>query len=120
MQPYRLFLPHQKQKKNELTVFFTHQLKSYILKIVILDGFALNPGDLSWKNMKKMGDCQIYDRTKPKDVFDRIHDAEVIVTNKVVIDKALIDRLPDLKYIGVTATGYNVIDVQAASARNIL
>ena len=90
------------------------------MKIVILDGFALNPGDLSWENMKKLGNCQIYDRTKPKDVFDRIRDAEVIVTNKVLIDKALIDRLPDLKYIGVTATGYNVVDVQAASVRNII
>jgi len=90
------------------------------LNIVVLDGFALNPGDLSWENMKKLGDCIIYDRTKPEEVFDRIHYAEAIITNKVVIDQSLMDRLPDLRYIGVTATGYNVVDVRAAGERNIL
>ncbi len=90
------------------------------MKIVVLDGFALNPGDLSWKGLHELGDCQIYDRTKPEDVFDRIHDAEAIITNKVVINKLLIDRLPVLKYIGVTATGYNVVDIQAAGERKIV
>jgi len=90
------------------------------LKIIVLDGFALNPGDLSWNILRNMGECRIFDRTKPEEVFDRIQDADIIITNKVVIDKLLIDRLPALKYIGVTATGYNVVDVQAASSRNIV
>ena len=89
------------------------------MKIVVLDGFTLNPGDLSWEGLKKLGECQIFDRTKPEEVFDRISDVQVIITNKVVIDRSLINRLPVLKYIGVTATGYNVVDVQAASERNI-
>jgi len=90
------------------------------LKIVVLDGFALNPGDLSWENMKTLGECLIFDRTKPEEIFDRIQHAEAIITNKVLIGKSLIDWLPDLKYIGVTATGYNVVDVQAAEERNIV
>lgn len=90
------------------------------MKIVVLDGYALNPGDLSWDNLKNMGDCLIYDRTSLEEVFSRIGNAEVIITNKVVIDKSLIYRLPALRYIGVTATGYNVVDVQAASERNIV
>ncbi|HZL11402.1 MAG TPA: D-2-hydroxyacid dehydrogenase [Prolixibacteraceae bacterium] len=90
------------------------------MKIIVLDGFALNPGDLSWNILRNMGECRIFDRTKPEEVFDRIQDADIIITNKVVIDKLLIDRLPALKYIGVTATGYNVVDVQAASSRNIV
>ncbi|HEX7584863.1 MAG TPA: D-2-hydroxyacid dehydrogenase [Prolixibacteraceae bacterium] len=90
------------------------------MKIVVLDGFALNPGDLSWDNFKNLGDCLVYDRTKPKDVFDRISDADAVITNKVLINNTLIDRLPVLKYIGVTATGYNVVDVLAANKRNIV
>ena len=90
------------------------------MKIVVLDGFALNPGDLSWENMKTLGECLIFDRTKPEEIFDRIQHAEAIITNKVLIGKSLIDWLPDLKYIGVTATGYNVVDVQAAEERNIV
>ena len=90
------------------------------MKIVVLDGFAMNPGDLSWKGLSDLGECQLYDRTKPEDVFDRISDAEIIITNKVVIDKPLINKLPTLKYIGVTATGYNVVDVQAAKEQNIV
>jgi len=90
------------------------------VKIVVLDGFALNPGDLSWNSLLKLGDCQIYDRTKPEDVFDRIGDAEVVITNKVLFQKSLIERLPQLKYIGVTATGYNVVDIQAAVDKNVV
>lgn len=84
-----------------------------------MDGYVLNPGDLSWNDLYKLGDCQIYDRTRPEEVYGRIIDAEAIITNKVLIDKSLIDCLPLLKYIGVTATGYNVVDIQAASERNI-
>jgi len=90
------------------------------LKIVVLDGYALNPGDLSWKELETLGDCQIFDRTSFEQVYDRISDANVIITNKVMIGKSVIDRLPLLQYIGVTATGYNVVDVQAARDRNIV
>ncbi len=90
------------------------------MKIVVLDGYALNPGDLSWEGLSNLGDCQIYDRSKPAEVLERIGNAEAIIINKVVIDQRLIDLLPDLKYIGVTATGYNVVDVQAASRRNVV
>lgn len=90
------------------------------MKIVVLDGFALNPGDLSWENLKELGECVIFDRTKPEEVLERAECAEVLITNKVIIDKSLIEKLSSLKYIGVTATGYNVVDVQAASERNIV
>ena len=90
------------------------------MQIVVLDGFALNPGDLSWEGLKKIGECHIYDRTKPDEIYSRIKDAEVVITNKAVIDEKLIDRLPVLSYIGVTATGYNVVDVQAASRKGIV
>jgi len=89
------------------------------LKIVILDGFALNPGDLSWDSMKNLGECIFYDRTSPAEVFERAIGADALITNKVVISKVLIDHLPQLKYIGVTATGYNVVDIQAAVERKI-
>lgn len=90
------------------------------MKIIVLDGYALNPGDLSWEGLKQLGDCQIFDRTNPEDVFSRISDVEAIITNKVVIDKHLLDQLPALEYIGVTATGYNVVDVLAATERNVV
>lgn len=90
------------------------------MKIVVLDGYALNPGDLSWEGLKKLGDCQIFDRTKPEEVFSRISDVEAVVTNKVIIDKHMLSQLPALEYIGVTATGYNVVDVLAATERNVV
>jgi glycerate dehydrogenase len=90
------------------------------MQIVVLDGFAMNPGDLSWTGLKRLGECRIYDRTKPEEIFSRIKDAEAVITNKAVIGKQLIDMLPKLKYIGVTATGYNVVDVQAASSKGIV
>lgn len=90
------------------------------MKIVVLDGFALNPGDLSWENLKELGEYVIYDRTKPEEVYHRVLGAEAIITNKVVISQSLMERLPDLKYIGVTATGYNVVDIRAAVERNIV
>lgn len=90
------------------------------MQIVVLDGFALNPGDLSWEGLNILGECRIYDRTKPDEIFDKIKDAEVVITNKAVIDEQLIDRLPALRYIGVTATGYNVVDVQEANRKGIV
>lgn len=90
------------------------------MKIVVLDGYALNPGDLSWKNLQEIGDCVIYDRTNPTELLERSNDAEVLITNKVIINRTIIDQLPKLKYIGVTATGYNVVDVQAANDHGVL
>lgn len=90
------------------------------MKIVVLDGFALNPGDLSWDNLKKLGECTVYERTKPEEVIERSFGADALITNKVVIDKSLMEKLTGLKYIGVTATGYNVVDVRAATDRNIV
>ena len=83
-------------------------------KIVVLDGYTLNPGDLSWKALEKLGVCQIYDRTRPEEVISRIADAEIILINKIIMSRDVIARLPRVKYIGVLATGYNVVDVKAA------
>lgn len=90
------------------------------MKIVVLDGFAANPGDLNWEGIKALGECVIYDRTAPEEVLERAKEAEAILTNKVVITAEHIAALPSLKYIGVLATGYNIIDVAAAKARGII
>ncbi|MHC4226216.1 MAG: D-2-hydroxyacid dehydrogenase [Planctomycetota bacterium] len=88
-------------------------------KIVVLDGFTLNPGDLSWKSLEQLGDCAIYDRTAPEDTAQRADDAEIVITNKIVLSSDIIGRLAKLRYIGVTATGYNIVDVEAARKRGI-
>ena len=80
------------------------------MRIVVLDGFAANPGDLSWEGLKALGECTIYDRTAPEEVLERAAGAEVILTNKVIINADHMTALPELKYIGVLATGYNVVD----------
>lgn len=90
------------------------------MKIVVLDGYAANPGDLSWDGMKALGECVIYERTAPGQVLERAAGAEVVLTNKVVITAEHIAALPDLKYIGVLATGYNIVDVEAARNRGIV
>lgn len=90
------------------------------MEIVVLDGYALNPGDLSWEGLEKLGPCRLYERTKPGEIYERVKDAQVVITNKAVINASLMDRLPELRYIGVTATGYNVVDVQAATAKGIV
>lgn len=90
------------------------------MKIVVLDGFAANPGDLNWEGVKALGECVIYDRTAPEEVLERAKEAEAILTNKVVITAEHIAALPNLKYIGVLATGYNIIDVAAAKERGII
>lgn len=89
------------------------------MNIIILDGYALNPGDLSWKSLEKFGEITIYDRTSPEDLIERAHHANIILTNKVPISKQQIQQLPHLKHIAVTATGYNIIDIQAASENGI-
>ena len=90
------------------------------MKIVILDGYGLNPGDLSWQALESLGELEIYPRTAPEDVIDRCFDAEIVLTNKVVFNKKILVSLPRLKYIGVLATGYNVVDVDAASNLDIV
>lgn len=90
------------------------------MEIVVLDGFAMNPGDLSWNEIEKLGNCKIFERTKPDETYERAREAQVIITNKVVINRSLIEQLPQLQYIGVTATGYNVVDVKAAAEHGII
>ena len=89
------------------------------MKIVVLDGHALNPGDLSWEEIGKLGELTVYDRTAPGEVVSRIGDAPVVFTNKTILNEAVLNACPNLKYVGVLATGYNVVDVQAAGKRNI-
>jgi glycerate dehydrogenase len=90
------------------------------MKITILDGYTVNPGDLTWKELETLGECTIYDRTRPEEVIARCKGADAVLTNKVIIDRKTIEALPDLKYIGVLATGYNVIDITAAIEHNII
>ena len=90
------------------------------IKICVLDGYAANPGDLSWEGLKSLGECIIYDRTAPEELLEHAADAEAILTNKVVIGAEHMDALPNLKYIGILATGYNVVDIAAAQQRGII
>ena len=90
------------------------------IKICVLDGYAANPGDLSWEGLKSLGEYIIYDRTAPEELLEHAADAEAILTNKVVIGAEHMDALPNLKYIGVLATGYNVVDIAAAQQRGII
>ena len=89
------------------------------MKIVILDGYSVNPGDLSWEELEACGELTVYDRTNTEDILKRTKNADAILTNKVVISSEIIDKLPNLKYIGVLATGYNVVDIEAAKKRGI-
>jgi len=89
------------------------------MKLVILDGHAVNPGDLPWDNFKNLADITVYERSKPEEVISRIGDADAVFLNKINITKEILDACPNLKYIGVLATGYNVIDLDAARSHNI-
>lgn len=89
-------------------------------KIVVLDGYTLNPGDISWDELGELGDITVYDRTPADLVVERIGDAEIIFTNKTQITEDIMLQCPAVKYIGVLATGYNVVDVDAAKRRNIV
>lgn len=90
------------------------------MKIVVLDGFTLNPGDLSWDQLFILGEVVLYDRTAADKIIERSLGAEVLITNKTPFSEATINSLHDLKYIGVLATGYNVVDTEAAKRRNII
>ena len=87
--------------------------------IVVLDGYALNPGDLSWNGLRKLGEVQIYERTPEDWIVERANAADIILTNKTRLSAATLARLPNLRYIGALATGYDVIDVETARARGI-
>ena len=90
------------------------------MKIVVLDGYTLNPGDLSWEGFESLGEVQVYNRTPAEKTVERIGDAPVILTNKTAITKEILDQCPAIRYIGVLATGYNVVDVKAAAQRGIV
>lgn len=90
------------------------------MKIVILDGYTLNPGDLSWDELKKLGDVVIHDRTPADKVVERAKDAEIVFTNKTPIGEEALNQLSSLKYIGVLATGYNIVNTEVAKAKGII
>lgn len=90
------------------------------MKIVVLDGFAAYPGDLSWEGIKVLGECTIYDRTAPEEVLERAAEAEVLLINKTIINADHMAALPLLKYISVLSTGYNTVDTVAAKERGII
>jgi glycerate dehydrogenase len=89
------------------------------MNIVVLDGYTLNPGDLSWGEMEQLGKLTVWDRTPEDRVAERASGAEIVLTNKSVLSADTIKALPDLKYIGILATGYNIVDAEAAAERNI-
>ena len=88
-------------------------------KIVVLDGFTENPGDLSWNPLEALGELVVYDRTPTEKIVERIGDAQIILTNKTLITRQTINHCPNLEYIGVLATGYNVVDIEAAKSKSI-
>lgn len=90
------------------------------MKIVVLDGYVGNPGDLSWEPLERLGDVIVYPRSKPEEIIERALPADVLLTNKVVFDRKLIEALPNLKCIGVIATGFNIVDLEAANERGII
>ena len=89
------------------------------MKIVILDGYTENPGDLSWEELGKLGDLTVYDRTPEEEIVSRIGDAEIVITNKTPLTRATLDACPNIRYIAVLATGYNVVDIAAAKEKGI-
>ena len=89
-------------------------------RIVILDGYTANPGDLSWKDLETLGQVTVYERTKPEDTVARAAEADIVLTNKVMIGRTEIEQLPHLRYIGVLATGYNIVDIMAAHEHGII
>jgi glycerate dehydrogenase len=90
------------------------------MKIVVLDGYALNPGDLSWDGLKGLGELVVYDRTPADKVVERASGAEIVFTNKTPMGEAVLNQLTSLKFIGVLATGYNVIDIEIAKTNGVV
>jgi len=89
------------------------------MKIVVLDGYTLNPGDISWDGLKQFGDVTIYDRTPADKIVERAAGAEIVYTNKTPLNREALNQLPSLKFIGVLATGYNIVDTEAAKEKEI-
>jgi glycerate dehydrogenase len=90
------------------------------MKIVVVDGYTLNPGDLSWEELRALGECEIYERSTDEELLSRSEAAEILLTNKMEVRGRHMERLPKLRYIGVTATGYNIVEVVAARERGIV
>lgn len=90
------------------------------ISIVVIDGYTLNPGDLDWSPLTRLGACALYDRTEADQVIQRAAEADIIITNKVMFSRPHFEQLPKLRYLGVTATGYDIVDVEAAKAFNIV
>src|SRR5690349_19451662 len=90
------------------------------MKIVVLDGYTLNPGDLTWDELKQLGDVTIYDRTPADKVVQRAAGAEILFTNKTPLTEEALNQLPSLKFIGVLATGYNIVNTDAAKAKGVV
>jgi glycerate dehydrogenase len=91
-----------------------------MMNIVVTDGYTLNPGDLSWEQIGSLGKLTVYDRTAAHEIVDRCRDADIVLTNKVPFNGTALSQLPQLKMIGVTATGYNIIDVKTAANKKIV
>ncbi len=90
------------------------------MKIVVLDGYTLNPGDLSWSGLEDLGEVTLYDRTPKGEIIQRIEDAEVVITNKTPLSEEVFTNCPKIKYVGVLATGYNVVDIEAAKSNGVV
>jgi len=89
------------------------------MKLVVLDGYTLNPGDLSWEELEKLGDLTVYERTPEDKIVERIGDAQIVFTNKTPLPREVLSKVPNVKYIGVLATGYNIVDIEAAKELGI-
>ena len=96
------------------------EAKRKACRIVVLDGYGLNPGDLSWEGMAELGEITVYDRTAPGEIVSRAAGADIVLTNKTPLTESSLEQLPNLRYIGVLATGYNVVDIEAAKNRGIV
>jgi glycerate dehydrogenase len=90
------------------------------MNIVVLDGYTLNPGDISWAGLEALGNVKIYDYTKKNETIERAAHAEILLTNKTILGEYELEKLPNLKYIGVLATGYNVVDIEAATKKGVV
>ena len=90
------------------------------MKIVNLDGYTTNPGDQSWDSFNQYGDFTVYERTAPEEVFERAKDADALIINKTIITAEMLEQMPNLKYIGLQSTGYNVVDCDAAKKKGIV
>src|SRR5438552_184018 len=90
------------------------------MNIVVLDGYTVNPGDLSWAALEQLGTCRIYDRTPEDKIAERLAGAEIAITNKVPVAGGMLEKLPQLKYVGVIATGFNCVDAATARKRGIV